>query len=228
MGIPYYPYTPCKNGSIEVGISLSEFMLLVDNGDIEVSYRGGKTLLVNNDTLNSYIAKHGGKLERYNEFIIRETQLAQKNEILKYEKLILSSAPAGSSRNNLKKGNWAASTISEICVSYYTGDEILEFSAITRKREENLVTLSTLYNLGFTDNILDKYFKDSSFDYEKNKTQNFFLHETIKNVTFTLKKMYSDFFNSYKVFEKRYKEIDFLTQKQKDIIIKEANKKFGY
>ena len=228
MGIPYYPYTSCKVGSFELGISLSEFMKLVDNGEIEISDRGGKHPFVNNDTLESCILKYGGRFERYNEFILRETQLAQKNEILKYEKLILSSAPIGSGRNNLKKGNWAASTISKICVNYYTGDDILEFSETIREREKNLVILKTLHNIGFTDNILNKYFKSSSFNYVKNKKQNIFLHETIKNVTFTLIESYSDFFNSYKVYERRYKQINFLTQKQKDIIVKKANKKFGY
>lgn len=54
MGIPYYPPKTCKEGSFELGVSLSTFMKLVVAGEIEISYRGGKFPNINNDTLNVY------------------------------------------------------------------------------------------------------------------------------------------------------------------------------
>jgi len=106
MGIPFYPPTSCKVGSFKLGVSLSEFMKLVDKGDIEISDRGGKYPLVNNNTLNNYINKNGGRLAKYNKYITIETELLQEKEILKYYYLILSSAPQGKGRDNLKNSIW--------------------------------------------------------------------------------------------------------------------------
>lgn len=226
MGIPYYPFTSCKVGSFQLGISLPEFMELVGKGDIEISDRGGKYPFVNNDTLNNYIDKHGGRLTRYNEYIAAETELLQVKEILKYYNLILFSAPKGNGRKNLKNCIWSSSTISEIHVNYYTGNEILEFAKLVEHRKENRVILHKLYSVGFTDTILDKYFKNADFDLEKYKTQAVVFKERLGNVTYDIK-ILTDFFNSYKVIEKRYSEIDFLTKSQKQSIIEKAHKKFA-
>lgn len=226
MGIPFYPPTSCKVGSFKLGVSLSEFMKLVDKGDIEISDRGGKYPLVNNDTLNTYIDKNGGRLARYNEYIVTETELLQENEILKYYNLILSSAPRGKGRDNLKNAIWSSSTISEIHVNYYTGNEILELAKLIKHRKENRVILHKLYSVGITDTILDKYFKNADFDLEKYKTQAVVFKERLGNVTYDIK-ILTDFFNSYKVIEKRYNEIDFLTKAQKQSIIEKTHKKFA-
>ena len=226
MSIPYYPPTSCKVGRYKLGISLSEFMLLVKKGDIEISDRGGKFPLVNNDSLNNYIDKYGGRLARYNEYIVAETELLQEKEILKYHNLILFSAPKGKGRNNLKNAIWSSSTISKIHVNHHTGNEILELAKLVKHRKENRVILQKLYSVGFTDTILDKYFKNADFDLEKHKTQAVVFKERLGNVTYDIK-ILTDFFNSYKVIEKRYNEIDFLTKPQKQSIIEKAHKKFA-
>ncbi len=121
MGIPYYLYTTCKDGSFKLGVSLSEFKDLVDNGDIEVSYRGGKTLLVNNDTLNNYIAKYGGKKDKYRKYLRLLVHLLQESEITKMHALI-------------KKSELRVKNISHSNLSYhkFNAQDIINFFNIIK------------------------------------------------------------------------------------------------
>ena len=226
MGIPYYPYTPCKNGSIEVGISLSEFMVLVDNGDIEVSYRGGKTLLVNNDTLNSYIAKHGGRKEKYREYLRLQVHLLQEREITKMHELIKMSGykKYALTYNNIVK----TKLMKRISYHKFNAQDIVEFFDILKMKKDNNKDLNKLYALGFTDSVLEKYYEDEFFDINihKNSIKPIFINERIGNATYKINS-FMDFFKKYKSTLRKYKMIKFLRLSQIRPIVLKVRKRFG-
>jgi len=209
MGIPYYPYTSCKVGSFELGISLSEFMELVDKGEIEISDRGGKHPFVNNDTLESCILKYGGRQERYDEYIHFKTNLYQKQLIIKFGEL--------------------AKQSSNISVNGFNNNEILDFYHKILLLKENQKSLDKLHSFGITDSMLSKYYEDENFDMSisKNLIKPIILKEEIGNATFTLE-LFHLFFKTYRSNLADYKNIDFLTKSQKQSIVKKAEQKFGY
>jgi len=209
MGIPYENHTTCKEGSFQLGISFSEFMDLVDKHEIEVSYRGGNKLLVNDDTLNSYILKYGGIRERYNEYINYLTDLYQKRMIVKFAEL--------------------AKKDSNISANGFNSDEILDFNKTILLLKENQKSLNQLHSFGITDSMLSKYYEDENFDISisKNLIKPIILKEEIGNATFTLG-LFHLFFKTYKSNLADYRNIDFLTKSQKQSIVKKAEQKFGY
>lgn len=209
MGIPYENRKTCKEGSSQLGVSFSEFMDLVDKHEIEVSYRGGNKLLVNDDTLDSYILKYGGRQERYDEYIHFKTDLYQKQMIIKFGEL--------------------AKKSSNVSVNGFNKNEILDFYQIVLLLKENQKSLNQLHSFGITDSMLSKYYEDENFDMSisKNFIKPIMLKEEIGNATFTLG-IFNMFFKTYKSNLVNYKNIDFLTKSQKQLIVKKANKKYGY
>lgn len=227
MGIPFYPPTSCKVGSFKIGTSLSEFMKKVDIGEIEISDRGGKYPFVNNDTLNNYILKYGGRKERYNEYIHFETNLTLERKIKTYTKLIYKS---GYSKKDLKADNIEKTDlINQINVGGFSAKHIIEFYDILKRKKLNESLLNKLYTYGFTDKILEKYYEDKDFDISvgNNLIKPLIIKEKIGNVTFTLGSFH-EFCKTYKANLNDFDNIDFLNSSEKNEIIKKANKKFGY
>lgn len=227
MGIPFYPPTSCKVGSFKIGTSLSEFMKKVDIGEIEISDRGGKYPFVNNDTLNNYILKYGGRKERYNEYIHFETNLTLERKIKTYTKLIYKS---GYSKKDLKADNIEKTDlINQINVGGFSAKHIIEFYDILKRKKLNESLLNKLYTYGFTDKILEKYYEDKDFDISvgNNLIKPLIIKEKIGNATFTLGSFH-EFFKTYKANLNDFDNIDFLNSSEKNEIIKKANKKFGY
>jgi len=248
MGIPYYPFKSCKVGSFELGISLSKFMKLVDKDEIKISDMGGKYPLVNNDTLDSYISRHGGRLERYNEFIVSETELVQDKKILKFGNMILSSCIPKNRKSFLRASgkyshltilidnsilirdwNYSTATMNDFILNGLNGNQILDIYKIIYLKKDNEKMLQLLYSYGLTNKMLAKYYKDEFYDLRiyKNSIESIVIREKVGNMTFTLSS-FLEFFKSYKLNLIQHKKIDFLNSTQKNDIIKKANKKFGY
>jgi hypothetical protein len=218
MGIPYYPYTTCKDGSFKVGVSLSKFMKLISNGYIEASRREGKILLVNNNTLNNYIAKYGGREDRYKEYLRLQVYLFQEKEIVNMHTLIKKSGLKLDSGNN-----------SFVTYHEFNAQDIVDFFYIVNIYKKNQKELKKLHKHGFTDAILEKYYEDEFFNInlDKNFTKTIFINEKIGNVKYKIS-TYTEFFKTYKSTLRKFKMIKFIKLSQIRPIVYEARKKFGF
>ena len=210
MSIPYYPYASCKDASFELGIALDEFMVIVDRGLVEVSDRGGKTL-VNNDTLQKYIRDYGGRRERYREELYRKLHTKQI-KIIK------------------QLGEFTSFEFDgEVSTDEYTQEQIEQFNKTIKLLEEKEKELKKLLSYGLTYEMLEKYYEDESFDFilPKNKKKETWLIKRIANITFNMKP-YSESFKSYKSVVASYKQIKFLPLSAIRPIVLKVRKKFGY
>jgi hypothetical protein len=210
MSIPYYPYTSCKDASFELGIALKEFMGIVDRGLVEVSDRGGKTL-VNNDTLQKYIRDYGGRRERYREELYRKLHTKQRRIIKQLSELI------------------SPEFNGEVSINKYTHEQIEQFNKTIKDFQKQEKELKKLLSYGLTYEMLEKYYEDESFDYTlpKNKEKEIWLREKTANRTFNTKS-FSEFFRSYKPLLASYRQIKFLPLSEIRPIVLELRKKFGY
>lgn len=229
MGIPYYPPKTCKEGSFELGVSLSTFMKLVDAGEIEISYRGGRFSNINNDTLNVYKEKYGGREERYNKYIREKIHEYQEKEILSYSKLIIASLAKDRMNQKQKLRNIDKLLIHEIRVNGFDEKEILKFYELIISVKEDKEVLKELYTMGLSDNILEKYYEDEFFDLSilKNAIKKITLNETIGNTTIKSPK-YSKFFTTYKSNLRKSRNIKFLKYSQIKNFVLEAREKDYY
>ena len=229
MGIPYYPPKTCKEGSFELGVSLSTFMKLVDAGEIEISYRGGRFSNINNDTLNVYKEKYGSREERYNKYIREKIHEYQEKEILRYSKLIITSLAKNRMNQKQKLRNIDKLLIHEIRVNGFDEKEILKFYELIISVKEDKEVLKELYTMGLSDNILEKYYEDEFFDLsiQKNAIKKITLNETIGNTTIKSPK-YSKFFTTYKSNLRKSRNIKFLKYSQIKNFVLEARKKDYY
>lgn len=223
MGIPYYPPKTCKEGSFELGVSLSTFMKLVDAGEIEISYRGGEFPNINNDTLNVYKEKYGGREERYNKYIREKIHEYQEKEILRYSKLIIASLPKKRMNQRVKLRTIDELLIHEIRVNGFDEKEIIKFYELIISVKEDKKVLKELYTMGLSDNILEKYYEDEFFDLSilKNAIKKITLNETIGNMTIN-SPSYSEFFTAHKSNLRKFKTIKFLKYSQIKNFILEA------
>ena len=210
MSIPYYPYTSCKDASFKLGITLKEFMAIVDKGLVEVSERGGRTL-VNNDTLQKYIRDYGGRRERYREELYKKLHTKQRRIIKQFCEFISSKFDG------------------EVSTDEYTQEQIKQFNKTIKLLQKQEKELKKLLSYGLTHEMLEKYYEDESFDstLPANQKKKIYLSEKSDKRTFKLKS-FSEFFKSYKPLLASYRQIKFLPLSEIRPIVLEVRKKFGY
>ena len=204
-------------------------MKLVDAGEIEISYRGGRFPNVNNDTLNVYKEKYDGRKERYNKYIREKIHEYQKKEILRYSKLIITSLTKVRMNQKLKLKNIDNLLIHEIRVNGFDEKDILNFYQLIISVNEDKKVLKKLYNMGLSDNMLEKYYENEFFDLsiQKNVMKKIILSETIGNMTIN-SPSYSEFFTTYKSNLRKFKNIKFLKYSQIKDFVLEARQKDYY
>ncbi len=200
MGIPYYPPISLRRGCFLLGISLASLHQLIQTSEIEASTRGGKKLLLNNDTLNNYIQKHGGRAQRWKEFRNEFVHDRQLRDIKRYASLV-----------DKKYENLIDLTKHE-----YDGIDICNMLTIINEKKRLDKVHDELHRCDITDDILEGFYGKNYLDVA---FENRRLHLASDE--------YRSFLHKYKPCTQAYDNIKFLKLSDLRPIIQEARKKFN-
>ena len=183
-----------------MGISLASLHQLIQTGEIEASIRGGDKLLLNNDTLNNYIQKHGGRAQRWKEFRNEFVHSRQLRDIKRYASLV-----------DKKNDNLISLTKHE-----YDGIDICNMLTTIKEKKGLDKVHDELHRCDITDEILEGFYGKTHLDVA---FENRRLHLASDG--------YRNFLHRYKPCTQKYDNIKFLKLSDLRPIIKEARKKFN-
>ena len=213
MGIPYDPLTSTAEAAVLLGVTNLDFMDLVEKNVIEVRSLGSRRLYVNNELLNDYISKYGGREERFLEAVDEDKNKVTEKKLLKISRVIKST--------KLKeKQLLSKSTVTQISFDCCSIEEAFKYLKILKRMKENEKIYQLFRYLKFSDDLI------------RNCNINEPLIKTIgsSKYNFAIHKKGSSFYNFFRTYQSTlddWNKVDILTKSELKEIEDKHRKNFG-
>jgi len=193
---PYIPLTDIKEGRYVTGLSMSDFMALLQDKTIESSKRNSNTLYVNNLSLATYVKNFGGRKERLRELIIDNIRKEQ------YKYISLSFKGSNVSFNNHS----------------YSNAQIKQWYKVYTEYHKNIDMKKKLKSIGFTEKLLSENYGTDPIDV------GFFKAKVSNDPKFKLRHFFNTYLQTKKDYETNFNfYVSYTVVKS---IIKKCRKKF--